>query len=352
MTEATQSKSRAIVAWQDFQTEIKQREREIASMLPSHISKDKFINSAIAAVKQMPGLLNATPRSLFAAVTKSAQDGLLPDGREGVITVYRTKEGDAWVDTAGWNPMVFGLRKRARELDDIIVSAQVVHENDEFSWDEGDDPHIKHQPAPLGTSRGAMIGTYAIFKNGDGILHREVMDAEQVEAVRGQSKQPDGIMWTKFTAEAWRKTVVRRGFKSIPCSEHLQDIVRRDDEMFAFDTEAPAQTEGRPKAEVVQPPADGEQKALPPVAGARVFGLIDQFGEEVYQTENVDDYAERLSELLEKMANLAEIEQLWDNNKEQVKSLPDSRAADVTALYEGKSAELAGELPQTALEAG
>ena len=85
---------------------------------------------------------------------------------------------------------------------------------------------------------------------------------------------------------------------------------------------------------------------------ARVFALIDQFGEEVYQTENVDDYAERLSALLEKMPNLAEIEQFWDNNKEQVKSLPDSRAADVTALYEGKSAELAGELPQTALEAG
>ena len=351
MTTATQSKSRSLTVWEEFQTEIRQREREIASMLPGHISKDKFINSAIAAVKQTPGLLNATPRSLFAAVTKSAQDGLLPDGREGVITVYRTKEGDAWVDVAGWNPMVFGLRKRARELDDIIVSAQVVHENDEFSWDEGDEPHIAHRPAPLGTARGDMIGTYAIFKNGDGILHREVMDAEQVAAVRGQSKQPDGIMWTKFTAEAWRKTVVRRGFKSIPCSEHLQEIVQRDDEMFAFDTKAPEQPEGRPKAEVVQPSADGEQKALPPVAGAKIFVLIDQFSEEVYQTENVDDYAERLAELLEKMPSLAEIKQLWENNEGQVKALPVNRAGDVAALYEGRSAELATP-PQTAPEAG
>ncbi|KKK77778.1 hypothetical protein LCGC14_2850180, partial [marine sediment metagenome] len=165
MTEATQSKSRSLVAWEDFQTELKHREREIASMLPGHISKDKFINSAIAAVKQTPGLLKATPRSLFAAVTKSAQDGLLPDGREGVITLYREKQpDDSWQDTAQWNPMVFGLRKRARELDDIIVHAQVVHENDEFSWDEGDEPHIGHRPASLGTPRGAMIGTYAIFK--------------------------------------------------------------------------------------------------------------------------------------------------------------------------------------------
>lgn len=92
--------------------------------------------------------------------------------------------------------------------------------------------------------------------------------------------------------------------------------------------------------------------ARPPAAGAKVFVVVDQFGEEAWQTENVDDYAERLSELLEKMPNLAEIEQLWANNKEQVNSLPDSRAADVTALYEGRSAELAGEPPQTILGAG
>ncbi|KKK55022.1 hypothetical protein LCGC14_3078780, partial [marine sediment metagenome] len=45
------------------------------------------------------------------------------------------------------------------------------------------------------------------------------------------------------------------------------------------------------------------------------------------------------------------IEQLWQNNEGQVKLLPDSRAAAVTALYDGKSAEMA-EMPQTALEAG
>jgi len=84
----------------------------------------------------------------------------------------------------------------------------------------------------------------------------------------------------------------------------------------------------------------------------RKFTLVDQFGEEVYQTENVDTYAERLSAQLEKMPNLAEIKQLWENNEWQVKSLPDSRAADVTALYDSRSSEMAGELPQTALEAG
>ena len=94
------------------------------------------------------------------------------------------------------------------------------------------------------------------------------------------------------------------------------------------------------------------RKDIATPAGAKVFALIDQFGDEVYQTENVDDYAERLSALLEKMPNPGELKQLWENNESQVKPLPDSRAADVTAVYEGRSSELAEELPQTALEAG
>ena len=93
------------------------------------------------------------------------------------------------------------------------------------------------------------------------------------------------------------------------------------------------------------------RKDIATPAGAKVFVLIDQFGEEAWQTENVDDYAESLSAQLEKMPNLDELKQLWANNESQVASLPDSRAADVTALYEGKSSELA-EMPQTALEAG
>ena len=97
----------------------------------------------------------------------------------------------------------------------------------------------------------------------------------------------------------------------------------------------------------------GKGAATSPVAGAKVFALVDQFGTEVLlETENVDDYAERLSALLEKMPNLAELEQLWDNNKEQVESLPGNRARDVMAAYDSRHNEFTVEPAQTALEAG
>ena len=250
-TQQDTKQAKSLTLWEGFQTELEIREQEICSMLPGHVNKERFKNSVVAAVKQTPGLLKATPRSFFGAVTKSAQDGLLPDGREGVITVYGTE--------AQWNPMAFGLRKRARELDQIIVDAQVVYQNDIFDQHQGDEPRIEHDPAPLGTPRGEMIGAYAVFRNQAGILHREVMDASQIEKVKSQSKNPDGLLWGKFEAEAWRKTVVRRGFKSVPCSEKLGDIVRRDDDNYQFDQPELENAPPRPQRVAYQPkpPAHG-----------------------------------------------------------------------------------------------
>lgn len=271
---------RGLQKWEEFEGELRAREQAICSMLPQHVGKQRFLSSAIAAVKQTPDLLTATPRSLFTAITKSAQDGLVPDGREGVITLYKEKQKDgAWVQVAHWNPMTFGLRKRARELDHIIVNAQVVHEHDRFIRHEGDDPRIEHDPAPLGQPRGAMIGAYAIIRDDSHILHREVMDAAQIEMVRAQSKAPDGLMWQKFTEEAWRKTVIRRAMKSVPCSEKLEAIVRRDDDLFEFP--APTQEQSaRPR--VVQA---GPRRPLPPIVGADPVEVIES------ETEKQDNAA-------------------------------------------------------------
>lgn len=237
MSDTATAPRNSLSTWEGFEAELVAREQAIVSMLPKHISRERFINSAVAAVKQTPDLLSCTLRSLFAAVTKSAQDGILPDGREGVITVYNEKQKDGkYAKVAQWNPMTFGLRKRARDLDHLIVDAQVVHAADTFVWHQGDEPRIEHEPAKLGTPRGNMIGAYAIFKRESGeILHREVMDGGQIDKVRQQSKMPDGLMWVKFPEEAWRKTAVRRGFKTVPCSEPLQQIVERDNDMFAFE---------------------------------------------------------------------------------------------------------------------
>jgi recombinational DNA repair protein RecT len=205
-----------------FQGELESREQEIVNTLPSTIKPEVFKNAAIIAVKRDPGLLNVNRRSLHQAVTAAARDGMMPDGKEGVIIA--DKNG------ARWQPMAYGIRKRCRELDNIVIDCQVVYKNDHFLWSQGDDARLEHHPAPLDTAPGLMIGAYAIFRKGSEILHREVMRKDEIEAVRSVSKQPNGLMWSKFTSEAWKKTVLRRGIKTVVVSDKLRTILERDDE--------------------------------------------------------------------------------------------------------------------------
>jgi recombination protein RecT len=252
--------SKNLPAYEVFRTELSRRESEIASLLPGSITREAFLNAAIIAVKQNPALLTCERRSLHKAVTEAARDGLLPDGKEGVIIVHAGK-------SVRWQPMTFGLRKRAYELDGIIIDAQVVCENDVFEWEQGDQPRLVHKPARLGTERGEMIGAYAVFRKGPEILHREVMDAEQIAAVKAISKQPTGLMWGSFTGEAWRKSVVRRGIKTVPCSDALRQIASRDDEMY--DVGRLGEDEMAPKPKDITPPRPGEKKPLPPRVGGK-----------------------------------------------------------------------------------
>jgi recombination protein RecT len=232
------------------------RRADIVPLLPPSVTWERFRAAAIAAPKQNPDIMTCDPRSLFHAIEQAANDGLLPDGKEGVITAYNEKQKDgSYKKVAKWNPMAWGLRKRAIEIDGIIVDAQPVYENDRFLRKQGDHPTIDHVPPPLGQPRGELVGAYAIFRRGEEILHREVMDAEQIERVKKQSKVQTGLLWTQFEEEAWRKTVLRRGFKSLPCSEKLEQIVRRDDDLYSFDQPAPVtiRPPAAPKPALVAP---------------------------------------------------------------------------------------------------
>lgn len=265
-------------AWENFQHDIEARATEIASQLPSNLPRERFINASIAAVKANTGILLATPRSLMAAITKAAQDGLLPDGREGIITVYNGKGGAI----AQWNPMLFGIRKRARELDGLIIDAQVVVDGDEYDFELGDEPRITHKPKPRADKieAAAGIAAYAIFRHPvEGIIHREWMWKPDVFATMNQSKAKDSLMWTVFWTEGWRKAVVRRGSKSVPVSPKLQALIQRDDENFEFPKDQPRLSPPRefpaiPGTETASPASQDE-------AGDPTGGNVDQTTGEV-----------------------------------------------------------------------
>lgn len=217
--------------FEKLRTDLEARATEFSSQLPPSMPKEKFLTAALAAARNEPKIMLAERRSVFIALIMAAQDGLLPDGREGVITLFNTKG----VIIAQWNPMIYGLRKRARELDGIIIDAQVVYEADDFAVEFGDNPRITHH-LKFGKDRGAGIGAYAVFHHpGQGILHREVMSRDEIDATKAQSRAKNSLMWTRFWTEGWRKTVARRGIKTVPVSYDLMRIATRDDAFTDLD---------------------------------------------------------------------------------------------------------------------
>lgn len=257
---------------------------ELKMALPSHIKPEKFQRVVMTVLQQTPDLLAADRRTLFGACMKCASDGLIPDGREAALVIFKTKRPDgSYQPAVQYMPMLQGILKRARNSGDLAsVSAQVVYANDEFSYTLGDDEGIKHVPR-LDGDRGKPVAAYAIAKLKDGSIQREVMTIDQIESVRSVSRSKDKGPWKDWWDEMARKTVFRRLSKWLPMDtedqDYLERVAGRDDEEPAtiegeFSTQAPERY-GRLDALEDGIGDQGEDPAPEPASDGMRAGAID-----------------------------------------------------------------------------
>lgn len=210
-------------AVQEVRGAIEKMAPQFKAALPAHVSVDKFVRVTLTAVQTNPQLLEADRRTLFAAATKAAQMGLLPDGREGAIVTFKNQ--------AQWMPMVAGIMKLVRNSGEISTwSVQAVYENDHFDFCLGDEEHITHKPALA--KRGNLIAVYSIVTMKDGEKSREVMSVEDVNQIRTRSRSGNSGPWQTDFAEMAKKTVVRRHSKRLPLSTDIDGVIKEDDELF------------------------------------------------------------------------------------------------------------------------
>lgn len=261
-------------AVQEVRGAIEKMAPQFKAALPSHVSVERFVRVTLTAVQTNPNLLEADRRTLFAAATKAAQMGLLPDGREGAIVTFKGQ--------AQWMPMVAGIMKLVRNSGEISTwSVQAVYENDTFDFCLGDEEHITHKPALA--NRGKLIAVYSIVTMKDGEKSREVMSVEDVNQIRARSRSGQSGPWVSDFAEMAKKTVVRRHSKRLPLSTDIDGVIKEDDELFmpaepAQAAQAPAQEAEKPSAarrpSRLQKAVDQAQEA-PAAAQADDDGVID-----------------------------------------------------------------------------
>lgn len=227
--ETEKPKSQLAVFKQDLS--VMQGEFKIA--LPPQIDSAKFVRTVTTAVQMNPDLLACDRKSILGACMKAAQDGLLLDGREAALVMFRTKTGPV----CQYMPMVGGLYKKMRNSGELAtISANVVYEKDVFDYELGDDEKISHKPT-LASDRGEPIAVYAIAKTKDGAIYREVMSVSEVEKVRASSRASAAGPWSSWWSEMARKTVIRRIAKRLPSSADIEQVLESDNEVSGFERE-------------------------------------------------------------------------------------------------------------------
>lgn len=219
--------------------QLTQMEDQFKAALPTHIPPERFMRVVMTAIQNNPQLMKAPRRELWNAAIRAAQDGLLPDGHEGALVCRPGRDGI----TVTWQPMIAGVRKKARNSGEIATwDAHVVFANDFFQFKLGDAPQINHS-YDLKSERGDAIGAYSVAVMKDGSKSYEVMSVSDINKIRDRSDAWKAFKAGKIKSTPWstdwgemaRKTVAKRHSKVLPMSTDLDDLIRRDDSLYEFD---------------------------------------------------------------------------------------------------------------------
>jgi recombination protein RecT len=144
--------------------------------------------------------------------------------------------------------MIGGYRKIAAKHG-LSLEAFLVHENDEFDYELGYEPVLRHKPPRLGSDRGEVLGAYAVARHVDGRKWLDVMSRDEIEKVRAVSRAATSEYgpWVNHWGEMARKTVARRLFKQLP----LDDVDEADAKVIeAGDADADLPSLARPTMSV------------------------------------------------------------------------------------------------------
>lgn len=169
-----------------------------AEVLPKHMSMDRMSRIALTTIRTNPKLLECKVSSLMGAVMQAVQLGLEP-GLLGHCYILPYKSEATFI--IGYKGMI-DLARRSGHIQSIYAHA--VYENDEFEYELGLHPQLKHKPS-FG-DRGEFIGAYAVAHFKDGGHQMEFMPKSEIENGEGvQLQQIPTIARGKQIMRKWQR---------------------------------------------------------------------------------------------------------------------------------------------------
>jgi len=209
---------------------LKQMAPAMSQALPKHMDVDRLMRLTMTTIRTTPELREADVGSLLGGVMQAAQLGLEPGllGQCYLLPFQNRKKGITEVQfIIGYKGMI-DLARRSGHIQSIYAHA--VYENDDFEYELGLDPKLKHTPS-MDADKGEYIGSYAVAHFKDGGYQMEFMPKAEIEKRRNAS--PGGRSkyspWNNYYEEMANKTVIRHMWKYLPISVEVQQQVAHDE---------------------------------------------------------------------------------------------------------------------------
>jgi recombination protein RecT len=204
-----------------IKAEVERYRTPIVTALPEGYTggADRFIRTVLTAVAKDPNLLKCSPTSIIGAAMQAAQLGLTP----GVL-------GEAWLIPYG-SECTFqlgykGLVALAARAG-IGIRAHTVCQRDDFTYELGLDPTLRHVPAT--GDRGPGTHWYAVATHVDtgrlmgfAVLDRHMVDKRR-KANRGKSPA-----WDQWYDEMALSKAVREVCRFLPLTVEMATALASD----------------------------------------------------------------------------------------------------------------------------
>lgn len=209
---------------------IKVMQLEIKKALPSVITPERFTRMVLSALSTNPKLGQCTPQSFLGAMMTAAQLGLEPNTPLGqaYLIPYRNHGTDEVQFQIGYKGLL-DIAYRSGQVS--TVQAHTVYENDDFEYQYGLEPMLRHVPAK--SNRGSATHYYAVVKMKDGgfcfsVMSREDMEKHARKYSQAYSKGYSSPWSTSFDEMA-KKTVLKRTLKYAPLKSDFVRGVAQDE---------------------------------------------------------------------------------------------------------------------------
>jgi recombination protein RecT len=251
-------------------------QRIIGANLPGTLLaiKEKLTEAAIVAIKNNPDMFWDCDRgSVYNSIVECARRGLIPDGKQGALVPFNTKEkrGDTWVSVKRCQFMIMpqGIIDSLARLN-IALYAQSVYENDEFHfWSDDQGQHVSHTYDPF-KDRGLRVGAFSAAKTPNGMTYVEVANMDYIKRVMAISKQKDKDgnpkgPWKEWPEKMEQKTAMHMICKRLPTVD-IGDDDEYKEQLSPTVSVAASIDEG-------QAPQTGEERSVPEGGKARPRAL-------------------------------------------------------------------------------